>query len=182
MCSQSGNNDDETTRKRHYGAPQNPLPQSRRQKEKSIQPPLELSTYLSLLSPHSLINSFTPSTMTSIAEGLFKSLPKPKYTGEDEEIPHHAQPRGPRVVGADQIDESQIVLRVSSSRFTQMSYLYVTGMLMINALENRSSPVWKPYRMASSSPRRFRRRWRVPRDFGRTVSARHGPERLIIDI
>ncbi|KAE8380780.1 SKIP/SNW domain-containing protein [Aspergillus bertholletiae] len=49
--------------------------------------------------------------MTSIAEGLFKSLPKPKYTGEDEEIPHHAQPRGPRVVGADQIDETQIVLR-----------------------------------------------------------------------
>ncbi|PLB51945.1 putative transcriptional regulator Cwf13/SkiP [Aspergillus steynii IBT 23096] len=49
--------------------------------------------------------------MTSIAEGLFKSLPKPKYTGEDEELPQHAQPRGPRVVGPDQIDESQIVLR-----------------------------------------------------------------------
>ncbi|KAF7116302.1 hypothetical protein CNMCM5793_004468 [Aspergillus hiratsukae] len=49
--------------------------------------------------------------MTSIAEGLFKSLPKPKYTGEDEEVPQHAQPRGPRIVGADQIDQSQIVLR-----------------------------------------------------------------------
>ncbi|KAK1144389.1 mRNA splicing protein [Aspergillus melleus] len=49
--------------------------------------------------------------MTSIAEGLFKSLPKPKYTGEDEELPQHAQPRGPRVVGPEQIDESQIVLR-----------------------------------------------------------------------
>ncbi|KAF9885433.1 mRNA splicing protein [Aspergillus nanangensis] len=49
--------------------------------------------------------------MASIAEGLFKSLPKPKYTGEEEELPQHAQPRGPRVVGADQIDESQIVLR-----------------------------------------------------------------------
>ncbi|KAI9933234.1 hypothetical protein ASPWEDRAFT_53029 [Aspergillus wentii DTO 134E9] len=49
--------------------------------------------------------------MTSISEGLFKSLPKPKYTGEEEEIPQHAQPRGPRVVGADQIDETQIVLR-----------------------------------------------------------------------
>ncbi|KAI9041754.1 SKIP/SNW domain-containing protein [Aspergillus affinis] len=49
--------------------------------------------------------------MTSISEGLFKSLPKPKYTGEDEELPQHAQPRGPRVVGPEQIDESQIVLR-----------------------------------------------------------------------
>lgn len=52
--------------------------------------------------------------MTSIAEGLFKSLPKPKYTGESEEIPQHAQPRGPRVLGPGQLDETQVVLRVSS--------------------------------------------------------------------
>ncbi|KAJ5148874.1 Pre-mRNA-processing protein [Penicillium atrosanguineum] len=49
--------------------------------------------------------------MTSMASGLFKSLPKPKYTGEEEELPQHAQPRGPRVVGADQLDETQVVLR-----------------------------------------------------------------------
>lgn len=48
-----------------------------------------------------------------MASGLFKSLPKPKYTGEEEELPQHAQPRGPRVVGADQLDETQVVLRVS---------------------------------------------------------------------
>lgn len=54
-------------------------------------------------------------TMASLASGLFKSLPKPKYTGEEEEIPQHAQPRGPRVVGADQLDETQVVLRVSCS-------------------------------------------------------------------
>lgn len=58
-------------------------------------------------------SSFFSREMTSIAEGLFKSLPKPKYTGEEEQVPQHAQPRGPRVVGADQIDETQIVLRVS---------------------------------------------------------------------
>lgn len=52
--------------------------------------------------------------MTSISEGLFKSLPKPKYSGQDEDIPHHAQPRGPRVLGPDQVDETQIVLRVSN--------------------------------------------------------------------
>ncbi|KAL4777978.1 SKIP/SNW domain-containing protein [Aspergillus varians] len=48
--------------------------------------------------------------MTSIAEGLFKSLPKPKYTGEEEELPQHGQ-RGPRIVGPGQLDETQIVLR-----------------------------------------------------------------------
>ncbi|KAL4804917.1 Pre-mRNA-processing protein 45 [Aspergillus unguis] len=48
--------------------------------------------------------------MTSIAEGLFKTLPKPKYTGEEEELPQHGQ-RGPRIVGPGQLDETQIVLR-----------------------------------------------------------------------
>ncbi|PTU21090.1 hypothetical protein P175DRAFT_0523921 [Aspergillus ochraceoroseus IBT 24754] len=50
--------------------------------------------------------------MTSIAEGLFKSLPKPKYSGdEEEELPQHAQARGPRIVGPGQLDETQVVLR-----------------------------------------------------------------------
>ena len=52
--------------------------------------------------------------MTSIAEGLFKTLPKPKYTGEEEELPQHGQ-RGPRIVGPGQLDETQVVLRVSVS-------------------------------------------------------------------
>ncbi|KAH8702086.1 SKIP/SNW domain-containing protein [Talaromyces proteolyticus] len=51
--------------------------------------------------------------MSSVAAGLFKSLPKPKYTGEDEEVPAHAQPRGPRVVGPGSLDESQIILKKS---------------------------------------------------------------------
>ncbi|EOO01493.1 putative transcriptional regulator cwf13 protein [Phaeoacremonium minimum UCRPA7] len=49
--------------------------------------------------------------MASIASALAQSLPKPKYTGEDEDVPTRAQPRGPRIVGAGQLDESQIVLR-----------------------------------------------------------------------
>lgn len=49
--------------------------------------------------------------MTSLAAGLARALPKPKYTGEDEDIPSRAQTRGPRIVGPGQIDESQIVLR-----------------------------------------------------------------------
>ena len=50
--------------------------------------------------------------MASVAAGLFSALPKPKYTGENEEIPLHAQPKGPRIVGPGVIDESQIVLKV----------------------------------------------------------------------
>ncbi|KAI1824762.1 SKIP/SNW domain-containing protein [Xylaria intraflava] len=46
-----------------------------------------------------------------MAASLAAALPKPKYTGEDEEIPIHAQQRGPRILGPGQIDESQIVLR-----------------------------------------------------------------------
>ncbi|OTB18891.1 hypothetical protein K445DRAFT_314737 [Daldinia sp. EC12] len=46
-----------------------------------------------------------------MAASLTAALPKPKYTGEDEDIPAHAQQRGPRIIDAGQIDESQIVLR-----------------------------------------------------------------------
>ncbi|OAQ64755.1 pre-mRNA-processing protein 45 [Pochonia chlamydosporia 170] len=51
--------------------------------------------------------------MASIAASLQASLPQPKYTGEDEEAPSRTQQRGPRIVGAGQIDETQIVLKRS---------------------------------------------------------------------
>ena len=54
--------------------------------------------------------------MASVAAGLFASLPKPKYTGENEELPAHAQPKGPRIVGPGVISDSQIVLKVSLIR------------------------------------------------------------------
>ncbi|KAI0977190.1 SKIP/SNW domain-containing protein [Xylaria arbuscula] len=46
-----------------------------------------------------------------MAASLAAALPKPRYTGEDEELPTYAQQRGPRILGPGQIDESQIVLR-----------------------------------------------------------------------
>ncbi|KAK1760883.1 SKIP/SNW domain-containing protein [Echria macrotheca] len=49
--------------------------------------------------------------MTSIAAGLAQALPKPKYNGENEE--QRAQQRGPRIVAAGQLDETQIVLKRS---------------------------------------------------------------------
>lgn len=54
--------------------------------------------------------------MSSIATSLSTALPKPKYTGENEDLPQHTQQKGPRVVGANAIDESQVVLRVSRLR------------------------------------------------------------------
>ena len=53
---------------------------------------------------------------TKMATGLFASLPKPKYTGEHEEVPAHAQPKGLRIVGPGVINESQIVLKVGQAR------------------------------------------------------------------
>jgi SNW domain-containing protein 1 len=51
--------------------------------------------------------------MTSISASLISALPKPKYTGEEEELPQHAQQRGPRILGAGALNDSQIVLKVS---------------------------------------------------------------------
>ena len=50
--------------------------------------------------------------MASVATSLAQALPKPKYTGEHEEAPSHAQSKGPRILGADVLDETQIVLKV----------------------------------------------------------------------
>ncbi|CAK7219160.1 mRNA splicing protein [Sporothrix eucalyptigena] len=49
--------------------------------------------------------------MASLASSLAQSLPKPKYTGEDEEAPSRAAQRGPRIVSAAELDETQIVLK-----------------------------------------------------------------------
>ncbi|KAK4161941.1 SKIP/SNW domain-containing protein [Cladorrhinum sp. PSN259] len=47
--------------------------------------------------------------MASIAAGLANTLPKPKFSAEEEE--QRAQQRGPRIVGANEIDQTQIVLK-----------------------------------------------------------------------
>ena len=44
---------------------------------------------------------------------LSKALPKPKYTGDEEDLPIHAQTRGPRVIGSTSAEASQIVLKRS---------------------------------------------------------------------
>lgn len=49
-------------------------------------------------------------SMASLASALSQSLPKPSYTGEDEQLPTRATQRGPRIVGPGQLD-NQVVLK-----------------------------------------------------------------------
>ncbi|KAK5682975.1 mRNA splicing protein [Elasticomyces elasticus] len=44
---------------------------------------------------------------------LSSALPKPKYTGEDEELPTHTQQKGPRVIDARELESSQLVVKRS---------------------------------------------------------------------
>ncbi|KAJ5099687.1 Pre-mRNA-processing protein [Penicillium argentinense] len=92
--------------------------------------------------------------MASLASGLFKSLPKPQYSGEEEEVPQHAQQRGARVVGDNQLDETQIVLQVSLSLWSNMNQKLIKCFLQIQKTGpppygNRAG--WRP---------------RAPEDFG----------------
>lgn len=51
--------------------------------------------------------------MASIATSLSRALPKPKYTGEHEDLPTHAQSKGPRILGVGSLDETQLVIKVA---------------------------------------------------------------------
>jgi len=93
--------------------------------------------------------------MTSIATGLARALPKPKYTGEDEDVPTRAQQKGPRIVARGELDETQIVLKVSYGPITRALLGHITNHY---AFIQRSGP--PPYRQRAG--------WRPrgPEDFG----------------
>ncbi|TKA24648.1 Pre-mRNA-processing protein 45 [Salinomyces thailandicus] len=50
---------------------------------------------------------------TGSRTSLARALPKPHYTGEDENLPSHTQQKGPRVVGARELESSQLVVKRS---------------------------------------------------------------------
>ena len=52
--------------------------------------------------------------MTTIGRSLASALPKPTYSGEDEALATHTKSRGPKVISAESIDQSQVVLKVGS--------------------------------------------------------------------
>ncbi|KAI9807084.1 MAG: mRNA splicing protein [Sarcosagium campestre] len=49
--------------------------------------------------------------MASVATSLSKALPKPKYNDIDEEPPLRTQQRGPRVISAASLDDTQVVVK-----------------------------------------------------------------------
>jgi SNW domain-containing protein 1 len=91
--------------------------------------------------------------MTSIATGLARALPKPQHDAEHEE--QRTQQRGPRIVAADQIDETQIVLKVSRE---PTHSAWWNSELTLLPLPQRAGP--PPY------PNRSGWRPRAPEDFG----------------
>jgi len=84
-----------------------------------------------LNSPCCTVSSFT---MTSLATSLSQALPKPKYTGEHEELPSHTQSKGPRIVGAGALDDTRLVLKVNAQILCPSD---ITELLMI---QQRSGP------------------------------------------
>lgn len=42
---------------------------------------------------------------------LSSALPQPRYSGEDEDLPTHSQQKGPRVIGAQELESSQLVVK-----------------------------------------------------------------------
>ena len=49
--------------------------------------------------------------MSNTSVSLTRALPKPKYTGNHEELPAHTAIKGPRIVGAGSVDETQIAIK-----------------------------------------------------------------------
>ena len=95
--------------------------------------------------------------MTSIAAGLSRALPKPKYTGEEEELGSQRLTTGPRVISANQIDETQVVLRVSCSLSSSSGPIPLEKLLMYSASQRLGPP---PYGQRTGW------RPRAPEDFG----------------
>ena len=92
--------------------------------------------------------------MTSIAAGLSQALPKPKYSSEHEE--QRTVQRGPRIVGAGQLDETQVVLRVSRRRLSPGNIPHAT--FANQPVLQRTGP--------PEYPNRSGWRPRAPEDFG----------------
>lgn len=51
--------------------------------------------------------------VTSSRTSITSALPKPKYSGDDDELPAHAQQKGPRVIDSRELESSQLVVKRS---------------------------------------------------------------------
>ncbi|KAL8753389.1 MAG: hypothetical protein Q9184_005435 [Pyrenodesmia sp. 2 TL-2023] len=51
--------------------------------------------------------------MSSTTTSLARILPKPKYSGEHEELPAYTRSKGPRILGAESVEDTRVVLQRS---------------------------------------------------------------------
>lgn len=75
--------------------------------------------------------------MSSVATSLARSVPKPKYNGDSEELPGPTQSKGPRIFGAGSVDGAQVLLQVVVSYRTD-SYIGAD----ISYVAYRTSSLW----------------------------------------
>ena len=87
--------------------------------------------------------------MTTIGRSLASALPKPNYSGEDEALPLHTQSKGPKVVTTEEVENSQITLKVCRLLFK-----------LLNATKIQQKHGPPPYGTRSGW------RPRAPEDFG----------------
>lgn len=64
--------------------------------------------------------------MSAVATSLAQALPKPKYTGDSEEMPGHTHSKGPMVVGAESVHDNKVFLQVLGSSPTRTPYVEPT--------------------------------------------------------
>lgn len=62
--------------------------------------------------------------LTGSRTSLSSFLPEPRYTGEDEEASAHTQPKGPRIIGAAEVESQQLVVKVSNTDNHDLSRVY----------------------------------------------------------
>lgn len=76
---------------------------------------------------------FITSIMASLTTSLSRALPKPKYTGEEEEL---AQPqtRGPRILGANAVGDTQLVIKVNPAPFPEEAQLIKMARELVHRL------------------------------------------------
>lgn len=87
--------------------------------------------------------------MTTIGRSLASALPQPKHSRDEEAPPLHAQTKGPKVITANDLDNSQLVLKVCRT----LTFL----MISVNVSQKSGPP---PYGSRTGW------RPRAPEDFG----------------
>lgn len=86
--------------------------------------------------------------MASVASSFAQSLPKPKYIGEEEEAQAaRGAQRGPRIVTAAELGDTEVVLKVSYIPSKRASRVQAN----LYGIEKYSTSLWTAAGMAATS-------------------------------